>query len=87
MDHRGHEISEIGNDNAKTSYTNNNVEDIPMDNTSSTQSHYSRIIRRRRINREIRKRTNSLFPYRRLPVQVTNYPFGNLIFNGSPTFH
>lgn len=92
MDHQEHnltKISELNNENTKTTfYTNNNFEE-PIDDTTSAQSYvsyYSRTIRRRRNQREIRKRTNALFPYRRFPVQVTNHLFANHFFNGS-TFH
>ncbi|CAB4411021.1 unnamed protein product [Rhizophagus irregularis] len=64
MDHQNHNSTIINNDNKKiTSY-------ISLNNTSSAQyyrSHYSRIIRRRRNQRELRKRTYAL--YRQLVLQ------------------
>ncbi|CAB4411543.1 unnamed protein product [Rhizophagus irregularis] len=59
-----------------------------LDNTSAQSyvSHYSRIIHRRRNRRELRKRTYALYRIERLPVQVTNDPFANIIFNGSPFY-
>ncbi|PKK63348.1 hypothetical protein RhiirC2_855063 [Rhizophagus irregularis] len=57
-----------------------------LDNTSvqSYVSNYSRTIHRRRNRRELRKRTYALYWIERLPVQVTNDPFANNIFNGTP---
>jgi hypothetical protein len=79
-------------DNTKYPFNiiNNFEEPSSMDNISSTRSyvsHYSRIIIRRRNQRELRHRTYASYPYIRLPVQVTNNSFANYIFNGSPTFH
>ncbi|RGB33323.1 hypothetical protein C1646_761852 [Rhizophagus diaphanus] len=56
-----------------------------LDNTSAQSyvSHNSRTIHRRRKRRELRKKTNALYWIERLPVQVTNDPFANNIFNGT----
>jgi hypothetical protein len=60
-----------------------------MDSAQSYLSHYSRVIRRRRIQRELRTHAQyplrrSLRSLRRLPVQATNNPLVNYFFNGSP---
>ncbi|CAB4391205.1 unnamed protein product [Rhizophagus irregularis] len=57
-----------------------------LDNTlaQSYVSHYSPTIHKRRNRRKLRKRTYALYWIERLPVQVTNDPFTNNIFNGTP---
>ena len=89
MDHDLIKPNEINNDNTNTiSYTFE--EPLSVDNTTSAQSyvsHYSRIILKRRSQRLLRKRTSALFPFRRLPVQVSNNPFVHHIFNGSRNFN
>jgi hypothetical protein len=88
MDLRDHNPTTISNNDntVTTSYTISNFEEPPStDNTSSAQSYVSynsRMIRRRKSQREIRHR---LYEFRRL--SVTNNPFADYIFNGSPTFN
>jgi hypothetical protein len=90
MDLRDHNPTTISN-NDSTSYTISNFEVPPStDNTSSAQSYVSynsRMVRRRKSQRVIRHRLYAIYQFRRLPVQVTNNPFVDYIFNGSPTFN
>lgn len=86
-------ISEISNKDTKTTFhTIRNFEGpTSLDNITSAQSHvspshYSHTICKRRNRRELRKRTYAPYLIRRLPVQVTNNPFMNHIFNGSPFY-
>lgn len=93
MDRRNHDltkISEIINDYTKTtSYTITDFDEpTPLDNITTAQSYvscYSRVIRRRR-NRRILRKTDALYPFRRLPVQITNNTLVNNFFNGSPFY-
>ncbi|GBB97603.1 hypothetical protein RclHR1_03010006 [Rhizophagus clarus] len=58
--------------------------------TRNSSSYASRVIRRRRNQRRLRHgitiNTYILNRIRSLPIQITNDPFSNQIFNGS-TFH
>lgn len=88
MDHRDHDltkVNEINNDNTETtSYIISNFEEsTSLNNIPSAKSYVSHYTRIRRNRRKLRKRTDTLCPFRRLPIQVTNDPFVNNIFNGS----
>ncbi|RGB33298.1 hypothetical protein C1646_761897 [Rhizophagus diaphanus] len=73
---------EVNNDNTISNFE----KPTSLDNATSAQScmsHYSRVIRERRKRRELRRKTNALYPFVRLSVQVTNNPLVNDFFNGS----
>ncbi|PKK70880.1 hypothetical protein RhiirC2_779103 [Rhizophagus irregularis] len=79
---------EVNDDNTKITICNFE-KPTSLDNATSAQScmsHYSRVIRERRNRRELRRKTNAIYPFVRLSVQVTNNPLVNDFFNGSTFF-